>query len=196
MPAVLASASAGLRASALLGLNTIASTPCEIRSRRSLSWPAESVLWAIITTFDTCPEASASALAVQFCSSRKPLPVPPVFEKPITYCLAACVGEVVPPPPLVAAGPAELPGDVHAAAARATTAAIVASRRAIPVCFTEPPPYLSEPPRSAESRPAHPIVASDGAGANLLSTRIRSPRPSPRSPASGGDPLCGRGSPR
>src|ERR687887_1915346 len=41
-------------------------------------------------TFDTWPDASASALAVQFCSSRKPLPVPPVFEKPMTYCLAAC----------------------------------------------------------------------------------------------------------
>src|SRR6266550_5685999 len=189
MPAAFASARAGLRASALLGLNTIASTPCEIRSRRSESWPAESVLWAIITTFDTCPEASASALAVQFCSSRKPLPVPPVFEKPITYCLAACVGEVVAPPPLVAVGPADVPGDEHAAAARATTAAIVASRRAIPVCFTEPPPSLSS---RLAPRSRGPLILSSHQ--TLLARtsfrhgreagdRISSPGPSPRSPA-------------
>src|SRR5262245_6309491 len=92
MPAAFASASAGFSASGLLGLNTIASTPAAISVRRSASWPAGSVLCAIMLTDETWPDASASASAVQFCSSRKPLPVPPVFENPIVYCFAASLG--------------------------------------------------------------------------------------------------------
>ena len=43
MPAACASSSAGFSADGSFGLKTIASTPCEIRSRRSASWPAASV---------------------------------------------------------------------------------------------------------------------------------------------------------
>ena len=45
--------------------------------------------WWIHFASDTCPETSACALAVQSCSSRKPLPMPKLFEKPSLYCLAA-----------------------------------------------------------------------------------------------------------
>jgi len=80
MPAAFASSSAGFRADGSLGLKTIASTPAAIRSRMSWSWPAASVLRWIVVSCETWPEASASALAVQTCSSRKPLPTPPPFE--------------------------------------------------------------------------------------------------------------------
>ena len=49
----------------------------------SWSWPAASVLRWIVVSWETWPDASASALAVQTCSSRKPLPTPPPFEYPI-----------------------------------------------------------------------------------------------------------------
>ncbi len=83
MPAAFASARAGLRAAGSFGLKTIASTPLAIRSRMSESWPAASVLRWIVVSSDTWPDASASAVAVQTCSSRKPLPTPPPFEYPI-----------------------------------------------------------------------------------------------------------------
>ncbi len=80
MPAAWASSSAGLSASGSFGLNTMAFTPLAIRSRMSCSWPAASVLRWIVVSVETLPEASASAFAVQTCSSRKPLPTPPPFE--------------------------------------------------------------------------------------------------------------------
>ena len=80
MPAALASSSAGLSASGSFGLNTIASTSFAIRSRICWSWPAASAFWWMTVSSETWPEAFASALAVQTCSSRKPLPTPPAFE--------------------------------------------------------------------------------------------------------------------
>ena len=46
----------------------------------SEAWPAASVLRWIAVSSETWPEAWAWALAVQTCSSRKPLPTPPPFE--------------------------------------------------------------------------------------------------------------------
>src|SRR5438552_9890023 len=89
MPAAFASASAGFRASGSFGLNTMALTPFAMRSRRSDSWPAASVLRWMVVSSETWPDALACALAVQTCSSRKPLPTPPPLEYPILYCLAA-----------------------------------------------------------------------------------------------------------
>src|SRR5687768_5539651 len=43
----------------------------------------------MVVSSETWPEDSASAFAVQTCSSRKPLPTPPPFEYPILYCVAA-----------------------------------------------------------------------------------------------------------
>src|SRR6266542_1692931 len=81
MPAVFASWRAGLRAFESFGLKTIG-------SRMSESWPAASVLRWIVVSSETWPDAAACALAVQTCSSRKPLPTPPAFEYPILYILA------------------------------------------------------------------------------------------------------------
>src|SRR5512144_3264048 len=88
MPAAFASARAGLSASGSFGLNTMALTPFAMRSRMSDSWPAASVLRWMVVSSETWPEALAWALAVQTCSSRKPLPTPPPFEYPILYCVA------------------------------------------------------------------------------------------------------------
>ena len=45
-----------------------------------LKLPVASSFWWSQVPDVTCPDASASALAVQSCSSRKPLPMPKLFE--------------------------------------------------------------------------------------------------------------------
>ena len=80
IPAAFASWSAGLRAFASFGLKMIALTPAAIRSRMSEAWPAASVLRCFVTSSETWPDALACALAVQTCSSRKPLPTLWPFE--------------------------------------------------------------------------------------------------------------------
>src|SRR5690242_15966470 len=93
MPAACASSIAGCSASALNGLNTIALTPAETRSRICCSCGYCLSSWWIHLPSDTWPETSACALAVQSCSSRKPLPMPKLFENPILYCFAAAEPE-------------------------------------------------------------------------------------------------------
>src|SRR6185437_11054157 len=89
MPAACASSIAGCSASALNGLKTMALTPAATRSRICCSCGYCLSSWWIHFASDTCPETSACALAVQSCSSRKPLPMPKLFEKPILNCFAA-----------------------------------------------------------------------------------------------------------
>jgi hypothetical protein len=74
IPAAFASWSAVLSAAASFGLKTMALTPAAIRFRMSEAWPAASVLRCRTTSSETWPDALACALAVQTCSSRKPLP--------------------------------------------------------------------------------------------------------------------------
>ena len=45
----------------------------------------------ITVRLETSPDALACALAVQTCSSRKPLPTLLPFEYPIVYCFAAAL---------------------------------------------------------------------------------------------------------
>src|SRR4029079_10364213 len=88
MPALIASAMPGLRASGSAGLMMIAFTPWAISVRMSASWPAASVSRWMIETLLTLPDLTASALAEQSIASRQPLPTPPGFENPIVYDLA------------------------------------------------------------------------------------------------------------
>jgi len=81
IPAALASWSAGFSAAGSFGLKTIASTPAAMRSRMSEACPAASVLRCLTMRLEGWPPAAAHcALAVQTCSSRKPLPTPPPLE--------------------------------------------------------------------------------------------------------------------
>src|SRR5882757_5533762 len=99
----------------------MAFTPLAIRVRMSASWPAASVLRWITVRSETWPEAFACALAVQTCSSRKPLPTPPPFEYPIVYCFAA------PEPDGAAEPPAADGAAVGGAAVAPVLGAVVAS---------------------------------------------------------------------
>src|SRR5258705_10783559 len=92
MPAVLASAIAGFRASGRAGLMMIALTLWAIRVRMSDSWPGASVSRWMIVTFVPLPVLTACALAEQSIASRQPLPTPPGFENPTEY-------DFVPVPP-------------------------------------------------------------------------------------------------
>src|SRR6476469_2462009 len=85
MPALMASAMAGLSASGLFGLTTIALTFAAIRFRMSVSWPAAYKSCWIALTFVTSPDAAAWDLAEQRADSRQPLPVPPPLAYPIVY---------------------------------------------------------------------------------------------------------------
>ena len=80
MPAAFASSRAGLRASGSFGLKTIASTPLAIRSR--MSWQLAGGVRVAMDRGELGDLAGRErlALAVQTCSSRKPLPTPPPFE--------------------------------------------------------------------------------------------------------------------
>src|SRR6476469_6779739 len=85
MPAAMASAIAGFRASGPAGLMMIALTFWAIRFRMSDSWPGASVSRWMIVTFETLPALTAWAFAEQSIASRQPLPTPPAFENPIVY---------------------------------------------------------------------------------------------------------------
>src|ERR671935_94444 len=75
------------------GLTTIASTPWEMRLRRSAICSVGPPLRLATTTLLTLPLASDSALTEQIISSRQPLPTS-VLLTPTTYFLP-------PPPPEV-----------------------------------------------------------------------------------------------
>jgi hypothetical protein len=88
---------------------------------------------------------------VQFCSSRKPFPVPPVFENPIVYCLAAAEGEAAGSDTAGADGAGALgavvaaPGDEHAAT-RTAIAVRPNSRMRLDALIIRSPPRLDDPP--------------------------------------------------
>ena len=63
--------------------------PAEMRLRMSAICSDGPPLRLATTTFETLPEASASALIEQIISSRQPLPIS-VLETPTTYLSAAC----------------------------------------------------------------------------------------------------------
>ena len=78
----------GLSASRSDGLMMIAFAPAEMRLRMSAICSDGPPLRLATITFETRPEASASALIEQIISSRQPLPIS-VLETPTTYLSAA-----------------------------------------------------------------------------------------------------------
>src|SRR5687767_5363031 len=114
----------------------------------------------MVVSSETWPEDSASAFAVQTCSSRKPFPTPPPFEYPILYCFAAALGDASPEASALALGAAALgaaalgaavPAGVLQAAANTAAAARTASNLARVVPFS----IMRAPPQQA----AHRVVA-------------------------------------
>src|SRR5258708_5523054 len=139
MPAAIASAIAGLRASGPAGLMMIALTPWAIRVRMSDSWPGASVSRWMIVTFVTLPALTACALAEQSIASRQPLPTPPGFENPIVYL--APLAAPLPP------GAVDAPGAVEQAAATTTTAAMPI----ISLALIDPFWIIRTPPRAMDA---------------------------------------------
>src|SRR5580700_9792004 len=88
MPLSAACLITGLSASRSDGLRMIALTPAEIRLRISAICSDGPPLRLATITFETRPEASASALIEQIISSRQPLPIS-VLETPTMYLSAA-----------------------------------------------------------------------------------------------------------
>src|SRR6478752_2950608 len=84
----------------------------------------------MVVSVETAPDASACALAVQTCSSRKPLPTPPPFEYPMVACLAAALGAV------------DAPELEHAVASTATTARPTNDLARMDPLNTRSPPLL------------------------------------------------------
>src|SRR6266436_2822943 len=136
MPAAIASAIAGFRASGPAGLMMIALTPWAIRVRMSESWPGASVSRWMIVTFETLPALTAWALAEQSIASRQPLPTPPGFENPIVYLA-----------PLAALLPPGAPGALEQAAATTMTAAMPI----ISLALIDPFWIIRTPPRAMDA---------------------------------------------
>ena len=179
MPAALASSSAGISASGSFGLNTIASTSAAMRVRSCWSCSSAVPFWWMTFSEATWPDASASARAVQTCSSRKPLPTPPAFEYPIFQLPAAALGDSAAEPDglsagVLSAGAADegavvAPPPLLHAAAMSAMAPIATSARVLPSCFMNSVSSLWRPgaPDGARSASFPPGVQVPRAGLSV-----------------------------